>query len=213
MSSTIVIFFDLETAGYKESDIVSIGAIAVKRGDGTEVAGGRFQVCILPTTDIDKGASKVNGFTKKDGALFKHGEALEDVTTPQDGLQRFLKFITEQAEGNGGGRIELYAHNAKNFDDPTLRSNFRKFNVDMGNSIRRIYDTVKVAHTYDPSHISYQRAKLNVLMDEYLHPGAGEEQSHDAVGDTEDLLKVLRAMAGKREIPFGELLDMAKCGR
>ena len=89
MTSTTVIFFDLETAGYKESDIVSIGAIAVKRGDGTEVAGGRFQVCILPTTDIDEGASKVNGFTKKDGALFKHGEALEEVTTPKTDSRGF----------------------------------------------------------------------------------------------------------------------------
>ena len=213
MSSTTVIFFDLETAGWSQSEIVSIGAIAVKRADGTEVAGGRFQVCILPTTDIDEGASRVHGFTKKDGVLFKHGEALEDFTSPEDGLQRFLNFIMGQAEGNEGGRTDLFAHNANRFDGPTLRTNFRKFNIDMGTSIRSIYDTVQVARTYDASHRPYGRAKLNVLMDEYLHPGAGEEQSHDAVGDTEDLLKVLRAMARKREIPFGELLDMAKCGR
>ena len=62
-----VIFFDLETAGWKDSEIVSIGAIAVKREDGTEIAGGRFQVCILPTTKIEEGASKVNGFTKQNG--------------------------------------------------------------------------------------------------------------------------------------------------
>ena len=62
-----VIFFDLETAGRRGSEIVSIGAIAVKREDGTEVAGGRFQVRILPNMDIEAGASKVNGFTKQNG--------------------------------------------------------------------------------------------------------------------------------------------------
>ena len=65
-----VIFFDLETAGWHESEIVSIGAIAVKREDGSEFAAdgiSRFQVCILPNMDIDPGASKVNGFTKQNG--------------------------------------------------------------------------------------------------------------------------------------------------
>ena len=64
-----VIFFDLETAGRRGSEIVSIGAIAVKREDGTEVAGGRFQVCIMPNMDIEEGASRVNGFTKQNGGI------------------------------------------------------------------------------------------------------------------------------------------------
>ena len=68
--------------------------------------------------------------------LCKNGEAVEDVTSPDDGLQRFLDFIKEQAEGNEGGRADLVAHNGVKFDGHCLHKNFMKFKVDWGTSIR-----------------------------------------------------------------------------
>ena len=61
---------------------------------------------------------------------------MEDATSPEDGLQRFLDFIKEQAEGNEGGRVDLVGHNAIKFDGYVLRNNFKKFNVDPGLLIR-----------------------------------------------------------------------------
>lgn len=61
---------------------------------------------------------------------------MEDVTSPDDGLQRFLDFIKEQAEGNEGGRADLVAHNGVKFDGHCLHKNFMKFKVDWGTSIR-----------------------------------------------------------------------------
>ena len=48
---------------------------------------------------------------------------MEDVESPHDGLQSFVEFIKEQAEGNEGGRADLVAHNAFLFDGPTLLKN------------------------------------------------------------------------------------------
>ena len=52
-------------------------------------------------------------------------------------------------------------------------------------------------------------AKLSNLMNQFLHEGAGDVQSHEALKDTEDLLAVARAMAEKRGITFAELLEMS----
>ena len=90
-------------------------------------------------------------------------------------------------------------------------------------------DTVQVARRYNAEHNKRGGAKLSNLMNQYLHEvkyypwdilkylawcfsqlqGAGDEQSHEALQDAEDLLAVAQAMARKKGITFKELLDMS----
>ena len=131
-----VIVFDLETTGLEsDCDIISIGAIAVNWEDGKELDEGRFEVHIVPTTPIKPGASKVNGFTKEGGRLYKNGILVENSKRPQEGLQKFIDYICRQAMARDG-QIDLIAHNAFEFDGPRLSNNIKKFGVQPATSIR-----------------------------------------------------------------------------
>lgn len=157
----------------------------------------------MPTTAINPGATKVNGFTKQGGSLHKNGIRVENAENPQEGLQKFVDFLSRMA---GAGQIDLVAHNAFGFDGPVLRKNLNKFDVQYGTSIRYVLDTLEVARKVQAG---TGGAKLSNLMNQYLHEGAGDVQSHEALKDTEDLLAVTRAMAQRRGITFAELLEMS----
>ena len=129
------VIFDLETTGLGNCDIISIGAIAVDTSNGEEVPGGRFEGHIIPTAAIHPGASKVNGFTKEGGILYKNGIPMENVEQPQEGLRKFVNYLREM-DNRGDGQIDLVAHNAFGFDGPVLCNNFRKFDIQYGTSIR-----------------------------------------------------------------------------
>ena len=60
------------------------------------------------------------------------------------------------------------------------------------------------------SHKRRGESALARLMSVYLGAGIGDEQTHEALNDTQDLLKVLRAMADRRKIRFGKLLALGK---
>ena len=132
-SEFIDIFFDLETTGLTTwSQIICIGAIAVKSSNGDEIPGGRFECHILPTNAIKPGATKVNGFTKEEGSLYKNGIRVDDAVLPREGLQKFMDYLDGWA---GDRNVDLIAHNAFAFDGPVLFNNFRKFGIDYGISI------------------------------------------------------------------------------
>ena len=119
-SDLIVIFFDLETTGPTTwSQIISIGAIAVKSSTGHEIPEGRFECHIVPTNAIKPGATKVNGFTKEEGSLYKNGVCVDNAVHPSEGLQRFVDYLVGWARV-GEGDVNLVAHNAFAFDGPIL---------------------------------------------------------------------------------------------
>ena len=91
---------------------------------------------MMPTAAINPGASKVNGFTKEDGILYKNGIPVENVQQPKEVLQNFVKFLREMDV-----QVDLVAHNAFGFDGPVLSNNFKKFGVQYGTSIRYGYFT------------------------------------------------------------------------
>ena len=67
-----------------------------------------------------------------------------------------------------------------------------------------------IARKYNASHKERGASALPHLMDVYLGEGAGDEQTHEVLNDVQDLLRVMRAMAERRKIGFGELLAMGK---
>ena len=136
-SNQIHIFFDLETTGPTTwSQIISIGAIAVKLPCGDEVPEGRFACFIVPTTAIKPEASRVNGFTKEGGSLYKNGTRVDDAVHPKEGLKRFVDYLSRLArDDEKTKKINLVAHNAHKFDGIILSNTFRRFGIDYGNTI------------------------------------------------------------------------------
>ena len=71
-------------------------------------------------------------------------------------------------------------------------------------------DSMWIARKYDDSHKKAGASRLAHLMDVYIGEGSRAEQTHEALGDVHDLLRVMRAMADRREIGFGKLLELGK---
>ena len=74
----------------------------------------------------------------------------------------------------------------------------------------RIMDSMWIARKYNAAHYENGASRLGHLMDVYLGEGAGKEQTHEALNDVQDLLRVMRAMADKKKIGFSILLDLGK---
>ena len=141
-SNQIHIFFDLETTGPTTwSQIISIGAIAVKLPHGDEVPEGRFECYIVPTTAIKPKASEVNGFTKEGGNLYRNGIRVENAVHPKEGLKQFVDYFSRLARVSRVGdeeeakKLNFVAHNAHKFDGIILSNTFRRFGIDCGNTI------------------------------------------------------------------------------
>ena len=138
----IYIFFDLETTGPTTwSQIISIGAIAVKSPYGDEIPGGRFECYIVPTNAIKPEASRVNGFTKEGGSLYKNGTRVDGAVHPKEGLKHFVDYLSRLARASRVDddgetkKINFVAHNAHKFDGIILINTFSRFGIDYGNTI------------------------------------------------------------------------------
>ncbi len=204
------IFFDLETTGPgQQSDIISIGAVAVDDTTGEELDDGRFEKYIFPRAGIMPGASRVNGFKKVEGVLMKWGEPVEDAVTPKEGLKAFVDYLREQDRSEDGG-LKLVAHNCFRFDSKVLANNLRKFAIEApGSESWTLLDTVTLAKKYDPSeHGPRGKDKLAVLLTVYLGTEA-KTQTHDALDDTLELVRVVNAMAEKKKMSFKEIMDLS----
>ena len=80
------IYFDLKTTGIStQSEIIQIGAVHEN--------GATYTRPLLPQGDIEEGASFVNGYTKRNGRLFKDERLIENAVSPRDGLIEFLDWI------------------------------------------------------------------------------------------------------------------------
>ena len=71
-------------------------------------------------------------------------------------------------------------------------------------------DSLWIARKFDDSHYEAGASTLAHLMDVYIGEGIGAEQTHEALNDVQDLLRVMRAMADRRRIGFGKLLELGK---
>lgn len=194
--SDVHIFFDLETTGLntRTSEILQIGAV---HEDGRE-----FMRYIIPNGDIDERASKVNGITKEYGSLYKDGEFIEDAANPYDGLKEFLEWIDD--DNQEGNRVILIGHNAKRFDAPILINNIINNDVaDFENILRTIWgfsDTLR--HFRDQFGFRINTQKW--LMMEFE---MGDEQTHDALQDTIDLMELVNRAANRLKIPARDFVS------
>ena len=77
-----IVFYDLETTGFGQAQIVGLGAV--------DTIGNTFHRYIVPTCSISPGASKVHGITKVKNELFIHGQKIQNPVHPNEGLGDFI---------------------------------------------------------------------------------------------------------------------------
>ena len=188
--SDVFIYFDLETTSSgQNSKIVQIGAV---HQDGSE-----FQTFIVPDVDIHQGATKVNGFTKKDGKLYRHGNLVTNAVTPAKGLRDFLYWI-ENNSSNDGKRVCMIAHNGFRFDGPVLVKNFRDYNV---TGIEAAISSLCDTQVCFKKNWSLPTTSLSGIMQ---HFGLREDNSHDGLQDARNLRKVVEAACRGRGMTLGQ---------
>ncbi|XP_034005121.1 DNA polymerase III PolC-type-like [Trematomus bernacchii] len=111
-----IVFFDLQTTGLDTNSchIVQLGASCEHT---------IFNRYILPRIPFDHGATKVNGFTVRDGQLFHHGEPVRTVSLYHS-LKSFIKYLCRFP-----GPVLLAAHYAWGYDQIVLMRVLRKFSL------------------------------------------------------------------------------------
>ena len=183
------IYFDLETTGLdpRTSEIVQIGAV---HENGSE-----FMKYIIPNGDIDEEASNVNGITKEDDGLYKNEEFIEDAANPYDGLKEFLDWI--DANNQDRDKVILIGHNSVRFDAPILINNIINYDVleiqDLGRTIWGFSDTLK----HFRNQFEFRTNTQKWLMQEF---GMQDQQTHDALQDTYDLMELVDRAADRLQI-------------
>ena len=171
------IFFDTETTGLgKHSEIIQIGAICQN--------GEKFNTFIVPAGEIEEDATEVNGFTKRGGKLFRHGQEIREAVSPRQGLRDFLDWVKRKSSE----RVILIAHNGFQFDAPILINNIIKHNVETLDGICRIIlgfgDTLKSFRERFPVEPSYKQENL---MEKF----GMRNHSHDALDDANNLMELV----------------------
>jgi DNA polymerase III epsilon subunit-like protein len=173
------IYFDLETTGKStQSEIIQIGAVHEN--------GATYTRPLLPHGDIEEGASFLNGFTKRNGRLFKDEREIENALSPRDGLIEFLDWI-KYYPPNENRNVVLVSHNAHRFDAPILINNILSNKAESWSGLRQIItgfgDTLKsFRRRYEGSY------GLNDLMRDF---GLKHRQTHDAIQAAFDLKEVV----------------------
>ena len=86
-------------------------------------------VYIVPTCTIDGRASRIHNLYKRGNRLVNgDGETINEAVSLQEGLQRFVDWLSSIAGRHG---CVLVAHNAKNFDSIVLNKNLWKTDIDI----------------------------------------------------------------------------------
>ena len=89
-----IVYFDLETTGIDHStqhEGVEICSIAAS----TRFKERHFKSFLTPTCNFQIGATRLNGMKLTDGKLYKHNEPVRNAANIKEGLQNFLKWLSD----------------------------------------------------------------------------------------------------------------------
>ncbi|XP_078318478.1 uncharacterized protein LOC111118926 isoform X6 [Crassostrea virginica] len=166
------VFFDLETTGLElPSEILQLAAIC---GDQ------KFSCYVLPTSSIDKQASRITGLTFDGTILFKRGVPVPAVSL-HECLTMFHQWLTAIP------KPVLFAHNCRNFDSIILSNAITKSNFyHLSEYISGFCDTLPMLKeniSMKTTSFSLETLVRNVLGLTY--------DAHDAVEDCKYLKKLV----------------------
>jgi len=161
-----IVFFDLETTG-TDVDHDQIVQMSLHRIEPGAIEAVIFNVYVMPSCEIKKSASEVNGITK---------ELLKNVNAQP--LSVHIPRIMEMI-----GDADLAGYNITQFDVPVLENELLRNGVEIDLSVKKILDVfITVGKVFS-------RSLTN--MYELLTDETRPEDSHDANADVRDTRIVL----------------------
>lgn len=181
-----VIYFDLETTGFN-GQICSMAFLSSDRGS-------KFTKFLIPKCSFDPRATMINKMTVLNGKLYQNGKIVETAVPIEDGLQNFVDWLTQLIENNDHGKIALVAHNCFTFDARVLQKNLENFelpNLPKEVIFADTMDIMKILKQqglYKEKSITLENCIKNLSI-------VSENIRHDALHDTNDLIKVAQKAA------------------
>ncbi|KAJ8249263.1 hypothetical protein GJAV_G00232930 [Gymnothorax javanicus] len=169
-----LVFFDLETTGFGQCDIIQLAAVS----DGQS-----FNAYMVPRCSIESKAAAITGFSVVGDRLYQHGRAVRTIPH-QQAIEGFLAFLRKL------GRPLLVSHNARDFDGPVLARALDEWH--RRSAFLRVtsgfLDTFPLAKYLLPGQPSYSQENLvkAVLGEQY--------RAHDALEDAKALEKLYQAL-------------------
>ena len=190
----VYITFELEMTTFgKTAEIIQIGAV---HDDGQ-----LFECCIVPEKEIAAGASDVNGFTVRDGRLFRRGNLVADALTPAEGLTKFLNWIKDNPS-NVNKNVWMVGHGAHKADAPVLLNNMIKHKV------ATIAEIGRIIAGFCDSQLSFRRFYIELpsvtLLRLFKEFNIREHREHDALVDARDLKNLIVAACRNKGLDMAE---------
>lgn len=176
MSFDKLIFFDVESTGFKENRIVSIGLLYYENGKLKT----KKNITINPNTQIEIGASKVNGFTND---MVKDKPTFDEIW---DEIKQYFEDTT------------WIGHNVK-YDNKCILGELKRYKLQVPK-----HDTLC---TMENAKILIPKTKIkNYKLDtvaQYFGINFTEEQHHDAFFDTIAAMRIYNKLV---ELSDGDLV-------
>eukprot|EP00095_Tigriopus_kingsejongensis_P000211 snap_masked-scaffold41_size498431-processed-gene-3.15 protein:Tk00211 transcript:snap_masked-scaffold41_size498431-processed-gene-3.15-mRNA-1 annotation:"dna polymerase iii -type-like" len=191
MSAFGVVFFDLETTGFKEPEIVQIGAIHF---DGRHT----FDEYVCPSKKIEALATLKNNldvtidesgdrkmFKILDPSKSKQSRRQEVVTLPpQEALNNFVDWLRRFKNSQG---VILVAFNGISYDSKVLLAELEKHQVPYLDVIYGLYDPYLAIRIALPPNVKPNQRDIATF---YNVPPVAEGQDHNALFDAANLRQI-----------------------
>ena len=156
-----------------------------------------FNQYFEPTCHINKGASRITGLTINGLDLCLHGDVIRDTVPAKEGIEKFISWLQVHF---ASGCI-LLAHNGKRFDFPILKRYIKLCSI----SYDGVYglDSREVFKAQFPNLVKY---KMENLVQEFAP--ASKYNSHDALGDAQNLSAVIQKASKLKNLRLYEFLSI-----
>ncbi|KYM97853.1 DNA polymerase III polC-type [Cyphomyrmex costatus] len=183
-----VVLFDLETTGLSKNDEISQIAAYTKESS--------YDMYIIPSKGISKGASAVTGLHGLNGELYLRENRVQAVSASQ-AFQQFLQYLD-----NFKRPIILAAHNGFRFDTPRIMKLACEVRLidQFKTLITGFADTLHIARKLLPERRKNKlKFSIEALATEFV-PSQNLEALHNATDDVITLQKILDAVGITDEI-------------
>jgi len=206
----VVIFFDIETTGFEDPDIVQISAVTSWNNSFSS-----YNKYIIPKKPISENATRVHGLRTRleprgywPGAgptyVIYRDERRLDCYYPNEALNGFVKFCNKFHRTKWGyrpdTRVYLCAYNGRAFDGIILKKSFEKYKVCFEESNFGLVDPLINIRKWDWKDKGLVPNNKLSSIAKYLNIKYDDNKAHNSVYDSKILLSVMEALIKKIRI-------------
>ena len=138
-SNALVCYFDFETTGLNHPTEKGVGIVSI----GAILGNKEFHRFMFPRYPINPKASEIHGIVKDGDKLLLNGTPICNVSSAEDGIKAFFKFIRKNSDGKD---VILCAHNCFGYDKKVLENHLQELNIPM--PLISFSDSMTLANEY-----------------------------------------------------------------